>query len=96
VRFFGLAGRGFVVYRDPGGLEGVPKLDELIARQVNVFAERDERVEWKLHGHDQPGDHSERLRAARVRRIGLRPRWWLGGDPTPLRRRGTAVARPSL
>ena len=63
VRFFGLAGRGFVVYRDLGGLEGA-ELDELIARQVKVFAERDERFEWKLHGHDQPGDLSERLRAA--------------------------------
>ena len=63
MRFFGLAGRGFVVYRDLGGLEGA-ELDELIARQVKVFAERDERFEWKLHGHDQPGDLSERLRAA--------------------------------
>ena len=63
VRFFGLAGRGFVVYRDLGGLEGA-ELDELIARQVKVFAERDERFEWKLHGHDQPGDLSKRLRAA--------------------------------
>ena len=63
VRFFGLAGRGFVVYRDLGGLEGAG-LDELIARQVKVFAERDERFEWKLHGHDQPGDLSKRLRAA--------------------------------
>jgi GNAT superfamily N-acetyltransferase len=63
VRFFGLAGRGFVVYRDLGGLEGA-ELDELIARQVKVFAKRDERFEWKLHGHDQPDDLSERLRAA--------------------------------
>jgi len=60
VRFFGLAGRGFVVYRDLGGLEG-RDLDELIARQVRVFAERGERFEWKLHGHDLPGDLPQRL-----------------------------------
>jgi len=63
VRFFGLAGRGFVVYRDLGGLEGAD-VDELIARQVRVFAERGERFEWKLHGHDRPDDLSRRLLAA--------------------------------
>ena len=62
LRFFGLAGRGFVVYRDLGGLEGAD-LDELIACQVRVFAERGERFEWKLHGHDRPGDLARRLRA---------------------------------
>ena len=36
----------------------------MIARQVRFFAERDERFEWKLHGHDQPADLAERLRAA--------------------------------
>jgi GNAT superfamily N-acetyltransferase len=63
LRFLGLAGRGFVVYRDLGGLEGAD-LDELIARQVHVFAERGERFEWKLHGHDRPRDLPQRLRAA--------------------------------
>ncbi|MFL5928493.1 MAG: GNAT family N-acetyltransferase [Gaiellaceae bacterium] len=63
VRFLGLAGRGFVVYRDLGGVEGA-KLDQLIARQTEVFAERGERFEWKLHGHDRPGDLARRLRAA--------------------------------
>jgi GNAT superfamily N-acetyltransferase len=63
LRFFGLAGRGFVVYRDLGGLEGAD-LDELITRQVRVFAERGERFEWKLHGHDRPEDLSQRLLAA--------------------------------
>jgi GNAT superfamily N-acetyltransferase len=63
LRFFGVAGRGFVVYRDLGGLAGVD-LDELIARQVHVFAERGERFEWKLHGHDRPEHLSQRLRAA--------------------------------
>ena len=56
-------GRGFVVYRDLGGLEGAD-LDDLIARQVRVFAERGERFEWKLHGHDRPPDLPRRLRAA--------------------------------
>src|SRR5581483_1576448 len=37
---------------------------ELIARQVRVFAERGERFEWKLHGHDLPADLPDRLRAA--------------------------------
>jgi GNAT superfamily N-acetyltransferase len=63
VRFFGLMGRGFVEYRDLGGLEGV-ELDELIARQIRVFAEREESFEWKLHGHDLPADLPQRLLAA--------------------------------
>ena len=63
IRFFGFAGRGFVVYRDLGGVDGAD-LDELIARQVHAFGERRERFEWKLHGHDRPEDLSQRLRAA--------------------------------
>ena len=63
VQFFGMGGRGFVVYRDLGGLEGT-ELDEVIARQVRVFAERGEAFEWKLHGHDRPEDLSQRLLAA--------------------------------
>jgi GNAT superfamily N-acetyltransferase len=63
LHFLGLAGRGFVVYRDLGGLESAD-LDELIARQVEVFAERGEPFEWKLHGHDRPKHLSQRLRAA--------------------------------
>ena len=63
LRFLGLAGRGFVVYRDLGGLEGAD-LDDLIVRQVQVFAKRGERFEWKLHGHDRPGDLPQRLGAA--------------------------------
>src|SRR4029079_19263174 len=39
-------------------------VDELIARQVRVFAERAERFEWKHHGHDRPADLPDRLRAA--------------------------------
>ena len=63
VRFFGMPGRGFVLYRDLGGLEGA-ELDEVIARQVRVFAEHGEAFEWKLHGHDRPADLSQRLLAA--------------------------------
>ncbi|HEX4521580.1 MAG TPA: GNAT family N-acetyltransferase [Gaiellaceae bacterium] len=54
---------GFVTYRDLDGLDG-PELDELIARQVRFFAVRNERFEWKLHGHDKPDDLEARLLAA--------------------------------
>jgi hypothetical protein len=63
VRLVGGPHGGFVGYRDLGGLEGAA-LDELIARQVELFARRGERFEWKLHGHDLPDDLPERLRAA--------------------------------
>jgi GNAT superfamily N-acetyltransferase len=63
LRFLGLGNRGFVVYRDLRGVESAD-LDELVARQVRVFAERGERFEWKLHGHDRPMDLPQRLRAA--------------------------------
>ena len=63
LRFLGLTGRGVVAYRDVGGLESAD-LDELIARQVRVFAERGESFEWKLHAHDRPRDLPQRLRAS--------------------------------
>jgi GNAT superfamily N-acetyltransferase len=63
LRFTGGVGGGWVLYRDLGGLDGA-ELDDLIARQVRVFAGRGERFEWKLHGHDLPADLPERLRAA--------------------------------
>jgi GNAT superfamily N-acetyltransferase len=63
LRFSGGPGGGWVLYRDLGGVEG-DALDALIARQVAFFAERGERFEWKLHGHDRPADLPERLRAA--------------------------------
>jgi GNAT superfamily N-acetyltransferase len=63
LRWYDVTGRGWVLYRDLGGLDG-PDLDKLIARQVRVFAERGESFEWKLHGHDRPADLPERLRAA--------------------------------
>ena len=63
LRVLGFGDRGMVEYRDLEGLEG-GELDELIARQVRIFAERGESFEWKLHGHDRPADLPERLRAA--------------------------------
>ena len=63
VRWVGFAHRGFVTYRDLAGLDG-GALDELIARQVGLFAGRGEAFEWKLHGHDLPADLAERLTAA--------------------------------
>ncbi|QOC93170.1 GNAT family N-acetyltransferase [Micromonospora craniellae] len=62
-RVLGLDGRVLVTYRDLGGLTGA-ELDELIGRQVAIAVERGEPVEWKLHGHDEPADLPQRLRAA--------------------------------
>ena len=42
--FLGTEGRGFVDYRDLGGLEGA-ELDELIARCIDRYAARGERFE---------------------------------------------------
>ena len=42
----------------------VAELDDLIARQVRVFAERGMRFEWKYFAHDLPVDLPERLVAA--------------------------------
>ncbi|GGL87638.1 GNAT family N-acetyltransferase [Micromonospora yangpuensis] len=63
VRVLGLDQRGFLTYRDLGGLAGT-ELDELIARQVEIFRRRGEAVEWKLNAHDEPADLADRLRAA--------------------------------
>jgi GNAT superfamily N-acetyltransferase len=62
-RTLGLDHGGSLDYRDLQGLRG-PDLDTLIARQRDIFRARGERVEWKLHGHDEPADLPERLRAA--------------------------------
>ncbi|MEU5561969.1 GNAT family N-acetyltransferase [Micromonospora musae] len=62
-RVLGLDHGGFLTYRDLGGLAGAA-LDELIARQVELFRQRGERVEWKLAGHDEPADLADRLRSA--------------------------------
>ncbi len=63
LRVVGWKSGGFIMYRDLDGLDG-PELDYLIARQVRFFGERNERFEWKLHGHDRPGDLAHRLRQA--------------------------------
>jgi hypothetical protein len=63
LRTVGFGDRGMVEYRDLDGLDG-GELDELIARQVRIFAERGEPFEWKLHGHDRPADLPQRLRTA--------------------------------
>ena len=63
LRMVGFGHRGMVEYRDVGDLDDA-ELDRLIARQVEIFAERGEPVEWKLHAHDRPADLAERLRAA--------------------------------
>ena len=63
MRTVGFGNRGWVEYGDLAGLDG-EELDELIARQVRFFADRGERFEWKLHGHDRPADLPDRLRAA--------------------------------
>ncbi|SCL34313.1 Acetyltransferase (GNAT) domain-containing protein [Micromonospora pallida] len=63
VRILGLDHRGFLTYRDLGGLTGAD-LDALIVRQRELFRRRGEAVEWKLYGHDEPADLADRLRAA--------------------------------
>ncbi len=55
-----VAYRGFVGYRS---LAGEQDVDALIARTVAFFGARGEAFEWKAHGHDQPADLPDRLRA---------------------------------
>ncbi|WP_370657450.1 GNAT family N-acetyltransferase [Deinococcus sp. KNUC1210] len=54
--------RGFVSYRDLGGLTGAA-LDDLIARTILFFASNEQIIsfEWKTRGHDAPSDLPERL-----------------------------------
>ncbi|MEH0818680.1 MULTISPECIES: GNAT family N-acetyltransferase [unclassified Micromonospora] len=63
VRILGLDHGGFLTYRTLDGLAGA-ELDALIARQVELFRQRGESVEWKLNAHDEPADLPDRLRAA--------------------------------
>jgi GNAT superfamily N-acetyltransferase len=63
LRTTGYGPGGWVQYRDLGGLDG-PAVDDLVARQIEYFADRGMRFEWKLHGHDLPADLPERLVAA--------------------------------
>lgn len=62
-RILGLDHRGFLTYRDLGGLTG-DALDALIVRQRDLFRQRGEAVEWKLCAHDEPADLADRLGAA--------------------------------
>jgi GNAT superfamily N-acetyltransferase len=85
LRWVGGKNGGFIDYRDLGGLEG-DEVDELIARQVRVFAERGERFEWKLHAHDQPPDLAQRLLAAgfipeEVETVVIAPVSTVAGEP---------------
>lgn len=59
--------RGFVTYRDLGGLSG-EALDRLIAETVAHFRDETDvaRFEWKTRGHDRPVDHGARLAAQGV------------------------------
>ena len=63
LRFLTPRGQGWVLYSSLDGLDG-RELDDLIARQVAVFADRRQRFEWKHHGHDLPVDLPDRLVAA--------------------------------
>jgi GNAT superfamily N-acetyltransferase len=63
LRYTDRRGGGWLDYHDLGGLEEA-ELDELIARQTRVFAERGMRFEWKYFAHDLPPDLPERLVAA--------------------------------
>lgn len=56
-------GRGFVMYRDLGGLAGA-ELDAFIAQQREHFAGLGRTVEWKYHLDDEPADLPRRLREA--------------------------------
>lgn len=55
--------RGFIAAPADTGLRGTA-LDALIAREVAVFSARDESVEWKTYGYDEPSDLTDRLLAA--------------------------------
>ncbi len=63
VRVRGLGPGGFLTYTGLDGLDDA-ELNELIARQVELFTRLGEPVEWKLHGHDRPADLPRRLRSA--------------------------------
>lgn len=65
IRKVGWEGRGFIDYRDLGGLDGA-ELDAFIAAQRDHFAGLGgiREVEWKHYGHDLPADLPARLAAA--------------------------------
>ncbi|ADD44376.1 GNAT family N-acetyltransferase [Stackebrandtia nassauensis] len=57
-----IQGRGFIMYKDLGGLDG-EALDAFIAEQRDYFAGLGKTVEWKYHVEDQPADLPDRLAA---------------------------------
>ena len=63
LRTMGFGDRGWVEYRDLAGAEG-DAVDAMIARQIAWFGGQRMGFEWKHHGHDQPADLTDRLRAA--------------------------------
>ena len=81
VRFLDLGRGGGITYRDLDGIRGA-ELDELITRQVRVFADRGVEFEWKLHGHDQP----------RSARAADRPRFRARGEGDGRDRAGLWIA----
>lgn len=62
IRLLNVDRDGFLTYTDLRGLHGA-ELDALIERQRAYFADLNMSAEWKLHGHDEPADLGERLRA---------------------------------
>ncbi|MEV6241520.1 GNAT family N-acetyltransferase [Lentzea sp. NPDC051838] len=55
--------QGFVAGPPNLAIDGT-ELDEVIARQRDFFAARDQSVEWKTWSHDKPADLPQRLTAA--------------------------------
>jgi len=55
-------GTSYCMVECPRGLGDDP--DRAIARQVEFFAERHERVEWKTYSYDEPTDLTDRLTSA--------------------------------
>lgn len=63
VRRTGTESRGFITYRNLGGLDGAA-LDAFIVAERDHFMSLGRAVEWKYHGHDLPADLPDRLRRA--------------------------------
>jgi len=75
LRFTGYGSGGGVAYRDLAAIEGA-ELDELIARQVRVFAERGEEFEWKRAAVEARIARVEGLKAPRAFGWVEQDRWW--------------------
>lgn len=61
-RYPRLPGSSYAMIESPEGLGADP--DHWIARQVDFFAARGERAEWKTYDYDQPDDLGDRLTRA--------------------------------